>query len=239
MNNSLLFRVLKFYFILSFILNKDCLAKETLILGSGISTQNPLWPKIQKYVELISLHANSSTHIAVRSIPFKRLTEMVLDGQLDGDLGREEGVYNDESGLVQVPEPIAEIEFVILTHMNVDADDMLKVRQSKTVVDFGDDIHKEICKKLDLDCIFVTQGSDRFAMVRSGRAGSMLTGKAEAHELVKKDVSTKIKVSRTAYKVPIYIFLSRKQVKMVPHLNSAIRKVKQDGHHKALFDIEP
>lgn len=217
------------------------LSARQLVIGFGIPHEHVLWPKFQNFINQLAKKADKDLQIELRSTPYPRIQEQVSKGELDGDLGRLQEVYEGNSSIVRVDEAASMLRLFLIFHKDRVMGDLASIRQSKTLAARESYFHRRACKELQLDCEFVGPGSSTMDMLRLKRVGSVITTQFQlAEHLRLAGDPTLFRLGEKAlYMEPVYLFLAKKNADLAPRLASAFKELKEDGTYKKVFGMDP
>jgi hypothetical protein len=212
-----------------------------LVVGLGIPHDHGLWPKLQSFMDQLAQRADKDLDIELKSTPYPRIQEQVSKGELDGDLGRLQEVYEGNGGIVRVDEVASMLRMFLIFHKDRVMTDLAAIRQSKTLAARENFFHRRACKELQLDCEFVGPGSSTMDMLRLKRVGSVITTQFQLAEHLRLagDPSLFRLGEKAWYMEPAYLFLAKKNADLAPRLASALKELKQDGTYKKIFGMDP
>ncbi len=216
------------------------LMARTLIIGIGLPNEHILWDKLQSYISLVAEKADRDLQIELRSTPYLRIQEQVNKGEMDGDLGRLEEVYEGGTA-VRVDEATSMLRLFLIFHKDQVMNDLAAIRQQKTLAVRDNLFHKRACKELKLDCEFVGPGSSSMDMLRLKRVGSVITTQFQLAEHMRMagDPSLFRLGKKNWYMEPVYLFLAKKNSDLAPKLSLATKELKEDGTYKKFFGMDP
>lgn len=212
-----------------------------LVVGLGIPDEHVLWPKFQSFMTQLAQKADKELEIELRSTPYLRIQEQVNKGEMDGDLGRLQEVYEGNAGIVRVDEAASMLRLFLIFHKDRVMTDLATIRQSKTLAARESFFHRRACKELQLDCEFVGPGSSTMDMLRLKRVGSVITTQFQLaeHMRLAGDPTLFRLGEKSWYMEPVYLFLAKKNADLAPKLASAFKELKQDGTYKKVFGMDP
>lgn len=212
-----------------------------LVVGLGLPSEHVLWPKFQGYINLVAEKAEKDLHIELRSTPFLRIQEQVNRGEMDGDLGRLQDVYEGSITTVRVSEAASMLRLFFVFHKDQVMTDLVSIRKYKTLAAKDSLFHKRACKELKLDCEFVGPGSSTMDMLRLKRVGTVITTQYQLAEHMRNAGNPALfRLSEKSwYMEPVYLFLAKKNADLAPKLASAFKELKHDGTYKKIFGMEP
>jgi len=217
------------------------LAARHLVVGLGIPYEHVLWPKFQYFMNQLAQKADKELEIELKSTPYARIQEQISKGELDGDLGRLQEVYEGNSGIVRVEESASMLRLFLIFHKDRVMTDLATIRQFKTLAVRDSFFHKRACKELQLDCEFVGPGSSTMDMLRLKRVGSVITTQFQMAEHLRLagDPTLFQLGEKTWYMEPVYLFLAKKNADLAPRLASALKELKHNGTYKRVFGMDP
>lgn len=224
----------------SFLLPTQLLARE-LVVGLGLPQEHILWPKLQGYMHLVAEKADRNLHIELKSTPYLRIQEEVSKGDMDGDLGRLQEVYEGNTKAVRVDEVASMLRLFFIFHKDQVMSELDAIRQHKTLALKDSFFHRRACKELKLNCEFVGAGSSTMDMLRLKRVGSVISTQFQLAEHMRlAGDPTLFRLSEKSwYMEPIYLFLAKKNADLAPKLASALKELKHDGTYKRIFGMDP
>jgi hypothetical protein len=217
------------------------LSARHLVVGLGIPHEHVLWPKFQNFMNQLAQKVDKELEIELKSTPYPRIQEQVSKGDLDGDLGRLQEVYEGNSGIVRVDEVASMLRLFLIFHKDRVMTDLATIRQFKTLAARDSFFHRRACKELQLDCEFVGPGSSTMDMLRLKRVGSVITTQFHMAEHMRlAGDPTLFRLGEKAwYMEPVYLFLAKKNADLAPRFASALKELKQDGTYKKVFGMDP
>lgn len=212
-----------------------------LVVGLGIPHEHVLWPKLQSFMTQVAQKAEKGLEIELKSTPYPRIQEQINKGEMDGDLGRLQEVYEGNAAVVRVDEVASMLRLFFIFHKDRVLTDLPTIRKFKTLAARESFFHRRACKELQLDCEFVGPGSSTMDMLRLKRVGSVITTQFQLAEHMRMAGDpTLFRLGEKAwYMEPAYLFLAKKNADLAPRLASAFKELKQDGTYRKVFGMDP
>ncbi|HET9236203.1 MAG TPA: hypothetical protein VFO10_03060 [Oligoflexus sp.] len=226
---------------LVFCLLPSPLCARHLVVGLGIPQEHGLWPKLQSFMTQLALKTEKDLVIELKSTPYPRIQEQVSKGEMDGDVGRLQEVYEGNAGVVRVDEVASTLRLFFIFHKDRVMTDLSAIRRFKTLAARESFFHRRACKELQLDCEFVGPGSSTMDMLRLKRVGAVMTTQFQLVEHMRLAGNPSLfRVGEKAwYMEPAYLFLAKKNADLAPGIAAALRELKQDGTYKKVFGMDP
>lgn len=156
------------------------------------------------------------------------------NGSADGDANRIAGLEKLYPNLVRVPEPNMSYEFVALARKPLDVKDWSDLKPLRVGFITGWKILEE---NVPTGNVIKAEGLDQLlTLLAAGRVDVALcerkSGQLRAEELGLKDVRV---LEPSLARRDMFIYLNRRHADLVPRLAAALRSMKADGTHAALF----
>lgn len=213
------------------------LAKETLVLNTALTF--PLSNDAQAgFVDVVVSKALGSIGLGMESVrlPAERALINANAGIDDGDLLRIAGLRKIYSNLIQVPEKIIDMEFVVFTKQaKFPLHGWRSLKPYSVAIITGWKILErniteaaEFTKVKDVDQLFTILLKGRVDMIVYSRWGGL--GYIKQHRVRGVRILEPPLARRG-----MYVYLHKKHQRLVPELTAALRAMKADGSYQRAF----
>jgi len=213
------------------------LAKETLVLNTAFTS--PLSNDEQTgFVDIIVNEALGRTGFGLESVrlPAERALINANAGIDDGDLLRTAGLQKAYPNLIQVPEKVIDLEFVVFTKreaFEVTDWDSLKP-YSVAIVTGWKILERNITAAADL--AKVKNVNQLFTMLSKDRVDTIVYSRWTGLGYIKQNHVQGVRIlEQPLARRGMYVYLHKKHQRLVPKLAAALRAMKADGSYQRAF----
>lgn len=217
---------------------KFVFAEQTLILNTAFSY--PLSTDEQTgFVDDIVRQALKEIGYNLKSVrlPAERALKNANTGVDDGDLLRVGGLQKIYPNLIQVPEPIIDIEFVVFSkdpNQKVSQWDDLK-QYTVSIITGWKFLERNITNSAELTK--VKNVDQLFSVLTKNRTDNIVYSRWSGLGYIKQNNIKNIHILHPPLaQKPMYIYLHKKHKDLVPKLAKALKEIKSNGNYKKSFD---
>ncbi|MBF0562715.1 MAG: transporter substrate-binding domain-containing protein [Alphaproteobacteria bacterium] len=221
------------------LLTSPAWAEQTLVLNSALYTP---FTSEKRDGELDMLYQELSNRLGIK-IDIQILTAAqrslinVVEGVVDGDAGRIEGLDKQYPNIVRVPIPVTKFEVVVFSRnfdFRVDGPESLKpynigiVRGWKIV---------EAATAGAASITMLESADLMFSMLDKNRIDIAVLEKKMGIELIKRMGVKNIKIMKPALLESYwYLYLNKKHIGLVPRITAELRNMEEDGTRQRIHD---
>lgn len=213
-------------------------ADPVLVLATGAREPMVSSPGKPGFIEELAREALRRAGYGLRVVPLpvERALQNANAGIEDGDLGRAAGFEKDYPNLIQVPQPLLELDFVAMSR-RADVDvrgwpglarySVGYVTGSKLLERQLQGVAEQTSVRDDA-ALFALLAADRVDVVLIYRWGGYVAAR---------QAGLAVRVHEPALlRVPVFIYLHRRHASLAPQLATALGEVRQDGTWQRLYD---
>ncbi len=212
-------------------------ATERLVLNTALTT--PLTNESQNgFVDVIVGDALERIGYELKSVklPAERALINANAGIDDGDLLRIGGLQKIYPNLIQVPEPIIDLEFVVFTkHITSLIDNWQSLnRYSVSIITGWKILERNITHAAELTK--VKNVNQLFTMLQKDRVDAIVYSRWAGLGYINQHRMTGIRMLEPPLdRSSMYVYLHKKHQQLVPKLTAALRALKADGSYQRAY----
>lgn len=226
-----------FFLASCFAVTGSLLAKETLVLNTGLIF--PLSTDEQTgFADVIVKEALARIGFGMESVrlPAERALINANAGIDDGELIRIAGLQKTYPNLIQVPEKVMDLEFVVITkhaEFSVTGWDSLKP-YSVAIITGWKILENNITETVSLTK--VKNVNQLFTMLSKDRVDIIVYSRWTGLGYIKQHHVRGLKILEPPLaRVGGYVYLHKKHQRLVPKLAAALRSIKADGNYQRVY----
>ncbi|MDH5218278.1 MAG: transporter substrate-binding domain-containing protein [Gammaproteobacteria bacterium] len=212
--------------------------KESLVINSGssapliISDNEGFYPQLTRM-----LFDRLGISVQVLHLPSSRSLQNANQGVDDGVIARVKGIDKKNTNLIMVPEKVIDLDFVAFSN-----DRNIKIESWKDLKDYNVayvrgwkifdknvSVYKSLVKAKD--------STQMFKLLRNGRADVVLHQNIPGRYLLNTLGYHPYQHVPPLTSRELYLYMHKKHASLVPQISSELRKMKDEGEYKKLFDL--
>lgn len=215
------------------------LSGQRLEVAFNAPENSPMFSLLNNWLQEVGDLAG--VEFVLKSLSLEDAVEGVLDGTLDGDVGRTVYVYGEDARVVYTTHPASVIEYLIFTARDdINPEDIEQLKGLKLATSMGNRAIEEWVTENGIERVTYTPDSETaLKMVSIGRADYYL-GSAIFKNIVEKDPSlASVKIlTHPVIAVPSFIVLNSKHRNLEPAISAAIKEMDESGRTGELFGLK-
>lgn len=218
-------------------LSMKVLAAETLVLNTAFTS--PLSNDAQSgFADRVVAEALKRNGYGLETVllPAERALINANAGIDDGDLLRISGLQKTYTNLIQVPEKVMDLEFVVFTrHANFPVTGWQSLKPySVSIITGWKILERNITEYADLTK--VKNAEQLFTLLVKDRTDVIVFSRWVGLGYIKDKQLSKVKVlDPPLVQRAVYVYLHKKHERLVPGLAAALRDMKADGSYQRIF----
>lgn len=215
------------------------LGSQTLTVSFFAQKESPLYSKVQIFLSEIETISNIKFKLV--SIPFERASIKLLEGSIDGDIGRSKYVYGDDPRVIYATYPISAVKFIIYTkNKTLNPGNINLLRELKLVVIRGNTIIENWIKDNNIyNIVYAKDVFNTFKLIAANRADYHIGPLAYQNYLKNNIEFSDIKgIEKPIINDPAFIVLNIKHKDIEPLLSLAIKELAASGRTAEIFSVK-
>lgn len=207
------------------------LSGEELVFSLGIPEGHFMFSRIEKFFTLVEKRVEGDLELTIRSIPYARAKDYMIQGLIDGDIGRTDLVYRDRSDIIQLEPPLIWTHFYPFGKQGLDFSDTKSYSEYRFIVQRGAVFQEDFLIRNNLEYMVTGNLTQAFGMLSLDRGQVVIASPIDQEILETGDFqgSGIFMYPQILFSKGLYLYIHRNKVNWIPAIETVLLELEEEG----------
>lgn len=190
-----------------------------------------MFSRMEKFFTLVEERVEGDLELTIRYIPYPRAKNYMIQGLIDGDIGRSELVYGDRSDIVHLEPPLIWTHFYPFGKHGLDFSDIKSYSEYRFIVPTGAVLQEEFLIQNNIEYLVSRSLIQAFGMLSLDRGQVVIASPIDREILESEDFQGNgiFMYPQILFSKGLHLYIHKNKANWIPAIQAVLLEMEEEG----------